>query len=45
MTRKELINAIDEYINRCDNAETWEDVGLVEKALSLLEMTKIFLTK
>ena len=43
MTRKELISRINDYLNKCENAQTWEDIRLVEEAQYLLSMASKFL--
>ena len=43
MTKEDLIKRIDNYLDECDNADTWYNSDLVEKSLSLLERCKEYL--
>lgn len=43
MENKDLVKKIDEFLNMCDEADTWYDKDLVEDALSLLEKCRDFL--
>ena len=45
MEKKELIEKIDNFLNICDEADTWYNKDLVEDALSLLEECKNFISE
>ena len=43
MSKEELIKALTDYEEMCDNADTWFDSDLVEHALSLIDSVKEYL--
>lgn len=43
MSKEELIKALTDYEEICDNADTWFDSDLVEDALSLIDSVKEYL--
>jgi len=43
MSKEELIKALIDYEEECDNADTWFSSDLVEDALSLINSVKEYL--